>query len=475
MKPIRKQLCLFLTLLLALTLPGGPGASAANSSASPTPKPPPKPLGEISLYSEAAILMDGDTGQILVGRDIDKSMFPASITKILTALVALENGELSDTVVVSQVCVDAIPADTSRVVMDVGEEFTLEQLLYGLLLPSGNDAAYAIAEHVGGTYERFIEMLNEKAAALGAVNTHFTNPHGLPDPAHVTTARDMALILCAAIKDPVFLQISGTGQYVIPPTNKQPEERRINNTHRMIKPQPPNNFLYEDVIAGKTGYTVASGHTLVTAARRDGHTLVAVVLQSPDTADKFTDTTKLFDYGFDEFVPITVLGSDFPMQRVSVSLSDSSLWQAGVTAAGSLPLWVHKSVTLENMTLQFTLSPDIWDGDDTPVQVILSSTANDAMYPELGQLFGAVQLIENLSPAPSAENSEQPQEASAANADAAAPDEEDEDEGLSFWIVLRNILIGIVIAVALLFAVLLIMRAQNIRRYRRRRRRNRIR
>ena len=458
----------FLSFLLIFSLwTGGGSALAAASSPSPTPKPKPVPLGDLALYSEAVVLMDADSGQILVGRAVDKAMFPASTTKILTALVAIEKGTLSDTIVISQAAIDEMEEDASLVVMEPGEEFTLEQLLYGLLLASGNDAAYAIAEHVGGTYEKFIDMMNEKAAELGAVNTHFTTPHGYTDVNHVTTAQDLALIMRAALQNPVFVTISGTGQYAIPPTNKQPEERRLNNTHRILKPQQPNNFPYDGAFAGKTGYTAASGHTLVTAARRDDCTLIAVVMNSPDSADKYVDTIALFDYGFKEFLPLPVTGGDFPLHRVTVSLTDASLWQAGVTAAGTLRLRVHRSLTREALSLRFTLSPEVRDGDAVDVFVTLPDTAGTAMYTELGRLPGTVQLMEELSPAetPSADGDEAPEARTAA---AEEPLPEEPGGALSFWTLARNILLGAVAVVALLFIVLLLLRIQNIRRYRRR-------
>ena len=282
-----------LTLLVLLLLTG----QAAPAAAAPT---------DPAVKSETAVLINADTGQVLYKKDMDKRMYPASITKIMTGLLALEKGELNDTVKMSDAVIDDIEKDSANIALDYDEEITLEQALYAVAVASANDAANGIAETVGGTMDDFVRMMNEEAAGLGAVNTHFNNANGMPDDNHYTTARDMALITAKALKAPGFAEIFGTKRYTIPPTNKQPEARIINSSNRFLNGDMP----YEGMLLSKAGWTYEAQHTLVTAARRNGITLVAVVMKSSVSTDKWADTTALLDYGFNELLPVTLLETD---------------------------------------------------------------------------------------------------------------------------------------------------------------------
>ena len=176
---------------------------------------------------------------------------------------------------------------------------TMEQCLYALLLNSANECAYAIAEHVGGTYDQFVKMMNERVKALGCENTQFTNPHGLPDEEHYTTCYDMALIAAEAIKNDTFREITGTLRYDIPPTNKHPDEiTYLRNHHKMLFED--EEYYYENCIGGKTGYTVAARNTLVTYAEKDGMLLVCVVMRE-ETSEQYQDTLTLLKYCFSNF------------------------------------------------------------------------------------------------------------------------------------------------------------------------------
>ena len=254
------------------------------------------PPGEIELKSEAAVLMDGDTGQVLFEKEMHRRMYPASITKIMTALLALERGNLGDTITMSHDAVFSVGRDTSHIALDTGEELTLAQALYALALVSANDAANGIAEHIGGSMENFAAMMNSRAGEAGALDTHFTNAHGLFDENHYTTAYDMARITLAALKLPKFAEIFGALSYEIPPTNKQRETRYFSSANPMLT----GEHKYEGVIAGKTGYIDESGRTLMTAAERDGRTLIAVVMKAAGKNDACEDTAALLDYGFAE-------------------------------------------------------------------------------------------------------------------------------------------------------------------------------
>ena len=259
--------------------------------------------------SPSVILMEESTGTILYEKNSDEAHYPASITKIMTTLLALENGNLSDMVTFSD---DAINnTEGSGIARDYGEQMTLEQCLYGVMLESANECAYAVAEHVGGTVENFVDMMNAKAKELGCTNTHFANPHGLQDENHYTTAHDMALIAQAAYQNETFRIIIGTKMYTIPPTNKHAEETVLRNHHDMLCTYHNANrkYLYPYCVGGKTGYTATANSTLVTYAEKDGMTLICVVMntQSPN---QFIDTVNLFDYAFDNFQVLNVAEND---------------------------------------------------------------------------------------------------------------------------------------------------------------------
>lgn len=248
------------------------------------------------VIAGSAVVMDVDTGLVLYEKNSTETNYPASITKILTALVAIENASLSDTVTFSKEAVFSIERGSSSCAIDWGEELSLEDCLYGLLLESGNDAANGIAEHVGGTIADFVDMMNQKVSELGCVNSHFGNAHGLSQDDHYTCAYDMALISRAAIRNSQFAKITGTRRHVVEPTNKQEETRYWLNHHKFVNKEKQ----YDGCIGGKTGYTQKSKNTLVTFAKRGDMTLVCVVMN--DNADgQYTDTAKLLDYGFDNF------------------------------------------------------------------------------------------------------------------------------------------------------------------------------
>lgn len=293
----KKAACLILTIISAVCL-GKVDVKAADY----WPDAP-------ETLSPGVILMEESTGTILYEKNSDEAHYPASITKIMTTLLALENGNLSDMVTFSD---DAINnTEGSGIARDYGEQMTLEQCLYGVMLESANECAYAVAEHVGGTVENFVDMMNAKAKELGCTNTHFANPHGLQDENHYTTAHDMALIAQAAYQNETFRIIIGTKMYTIPPTNKHAEETVLRNHHDMLCTYHNANrkYLYPYCVGGKTGYTATANSTLVTYAEKDGMTLICVVMdtQSPN---QFIDTVNLFDYAFDNFQVLNVAEND---------------------------------------------------------------------------------------------------------------------------------------------------------------------
>ena len=254
--------------------------------------------GSLELVAEGAVLMDAASGSILYSKNPDTQFYPASITKVLTTLVALENGSLSDQILCNAETLYAIEQGSSQVGLEAGEIITLEDALYFVMLQSGNDAAAVVAEAIGGSIEGFVDMMNQKAKALGCTGSNFMNPHGLPDDNHYTTARDMALIMQAAVNNPDFCTIASATNFKVESTNLN-DSRGVWNHHKMIL--PASEYHYEGVCEGKTGYTTVALNTLVTSAERNGIKLIAVILHCQGAANTYYDTAKLFDYGFDNF------------------------------------------------------------------------------------------------------------------------------------------------------------------------------
>lgn len=259
----------------------------------------------ISVESGAAIVLEQETGTVLYEKNADESFYPASITKIMTALLAVENCSLDEEVTFSEEAVYKNEGDTSHISRDVNEVMTMEQCLYGMMLESANECAWAIGEHVAGDMDAFVKMMNDKATSLGCTHTNFKNPNGLPDDEHYVSARDMALIARAAYENPTFREICGTRSYNIGITNKHKEITPCNNSHAMISNHKTSEYLYDYALGGKTGFTDDAGNTLVTYAKKDGLTLVCVILNG-HAPSHYTDTIHLFDYCFANFATFKV-------------------------------------------------------------------------------------------------------------------------------------------------------------------------
>jgi len=265
------------------------GAALISKAADPASDP-----SAPQITAEAAIVADADTGYIYYNKNMHQKMYPASITKILTGLVAVENGHDSDIITINGNIGEGMPSDAARIYLEDGEVITQEEALYTMFLASANDSANALALHIGGTIEKFVNMMNERAKELGAVDSHFSNPSGLPDKNNVTSAYDMAIITKKALQEPALMKYFGAKSYTMPATNKR-EPIAFSTMHKMMK---NTIYKYEGTIAGKTGWETMSGHTLVTAAKRNGRTLICVVLKSSNGNTVYKDTRALLDYAF---------------------------------------------------------------------------------------------------------------------------------------------------------------------------------
>ena len=289
---------------------------------------------DVSIQADGGIVMDADTGTVLYGKNMDQQYYPASITKILTALIVLERCDLDEMVSFSHDDVYNVEAGSSSAGLDEGDGLTVRDCLYALMLASANESANALACHVSGSREEFAKLMNEKAASLGCTGSHFANPSGLNDENHYTTAHDMALIAREAIKNPEFLAINGTRSYKLAPTKRTPEGGYVANHHKMLNKN--ESVYYPGAFAGKTGYTSLAGNTLVTCAKKDGMTLIAVVLNGHQS--HYSDTKAMFDFAFRNFQSLKAV--DYETQYRSV---ENDMTIAGMTARDSISLELDKN------------------------------------------------------------------------------------------------------------------------------------
>ncbi len=292
--------------------------AATSSSESSWPESP-------EIEAGSAILIDADTGAILYEKNAHEKSYPASTTKILTGLLVIENCNMSDIVTFSKNAAESVAYDEASLGTRKGEQYTVEQALYGLLLHSANEIAYGLAEHVSGSVDGFVDIMNARAKEVGALNTNFANASGLHDDNHYTTPYDMAMIARECYNNTTFVNIDSTyTTYSIPPTNKLNSTRYFRHRHEMLKGR---KFYYEYCKGGKTGFTSDAGYTLVTFAEKDGMRLVCVCFNA-GIDSRFTDTRTLFDWGFENFDKMTASSSDISSIFSSNNIYNSRVYNS---------------------------------------------------------------------------------------------------------------------------------------------------
>lgn len=314
-----------------------------------------------SVQAQGAILMDADTGTVLWGQNIHNQYFPASITKVMTALLVIETCSLDETVTFSHNAVFNVESGSSNAGINEGDKLSVRDCLYALLLKSANESANALAEHVAGSTEAFADMMNVRAKELGCTNTHFANPSGLNNPEHYTSPYDMALIARAAFNNPVFEDIDSTTFYKLPPNSINKEGLTIYPGHKMMRKSTP--FYYPGIIGGKTGYTTLAGNTLITCAEKNGLRLITIILKG-STPQYWADTKNLLDFGFSNFVSLKAAEYEKTYSSITSDLTFSGL---SITRPEALILDPDSRIILPK-TANFSdakaeLSYDISSGD----------------------------------------------------------------------------------------------------------------
>lgn len=319
------------------------------------------PAGPV-VGAQAAILMEANTGTILYEKNIHEKLYPASTTKMMTCLLAMENCSLDEMVTFSNEAVFGIEPGSSNAGIDVGEQISLEECLYIILLYSANEVTAGVAEHVAGSIDAFVDRMNERAKELGCLNTHFNNSNGLPDEEHYTTAYDLALIAREFYKNETLRNISSTSFYTVYPTQTQPDQWDMQNHHKLCKNLA---YEYDGFIGGKTGFTTVARQTLVSGAEKNGMRLICVVLKE-ESPYQFTDTVSLFDYGFNNFTLFNVAENDstYTMENTDFFNTNSDIFGSSKQI---ISIDARDSIVLPN-TAEFT---------DTTSQLVYDNTTGD--------------------------------------------------------------------------------------------------
>lgn len=314
---------------------------------------------EPSIISEAAILIDNNTEKILYSKNEKQKMYPGSTTKIVTAIITLENCNLDEIVTVSYDAAMSIPEGYSSAYLQIGEQLTVEQLLQLLLIHSANDAANVLAEYVGGSVESFVSMMNTKVDEIGLSNTHFTNTYGMHDDNHYTTAQDLAIIMKYCMKNENFRKLAGSAYCVIPATNKF-GTRSYTSTNELIVPNSSNYYPY--LTAGKTGYTSQAGNCLVSCSYKNDLELICVILGGKivdGLSTRFSETKSLYEYGYNNYSIKTLLNADDIVTQIEVSNGTKNTKNLDLLASNSINVLLENTISEDELIFEMNLKEDI--------------------------------------------------------------------------------------------------------------------
>ena len=452
MKKLYMKRSFVLFLMIIILFPAFNINTVLASGTAPWPKCP-------SIKAKEAVVMDLATGTILVSKNENKKWYPASTTKIMTALLAIEHAKsLDETVEFTKEAIDAADRGSSSIGMTPGEKLTLRECLYGLMLASANEVANALAIHTAGSIDAFADMMNEKAAELGCTNTHFRNPSGLYEDDHYTPPADLAKIAREAIKTDAFREIASTRKHVIPETNLMKEKRPLSNTHQLFNPVQSPEYAYEYCYAGKTGYTGEAKFNLVSFAKKGAMDVVCVIMNAESKNVQYTNTKKLTDYAFKRFRMLQADKIPFNLNESGNSVYKHILENdpsAEFTVSGTATLAVPKKCDMNGVITKIT------ENELTSIKVGANCIGN-VEYQYGGECIGNAELIYTSSKAYSFEK---PQ--------AAAEVKVEENTGKKLnYVAVIMIVVAVLIILGLLWWLLVYIRPSQAarRRYKQRKR-----
>lgn len=312
----------------------------------------------VSVSAEAAILVEVSTGRIIYEKNSTKQMFPASTTKMMTAILVIENCDLQETVTVSENAVQNIPSGYVTCNLSAGEEISVNDLLYALMIPSANDAAFALAEHVAGSVDAFSDMMNAKAREIGCMNTHFVNPNGIHDSKHYSTAYDLYLIAKYCMQNETFRNIVTTTEYTLPATNKyEATDRTFKTTNDLLNTEKTN--YYKTAIGIKTGHTSMAGHCLVSESSRDNLDFISVILNGETDNKRFQDAVRLFDYGYDNYTLTKVKEKNQLIETIQIENATKETMDLDLIIDKEITVINNKSITIDQIIPEIKINENI--------------------------------------------------------------------------------------------------------------------
>ena len=322
---------------------------------------------DLTPYSTHCILIEASTGKVLYEKDAYSMTYPASTTKIMTAILALENCSLTDVATVSHNAIYSVPIGYSHAYLVEGEELTINQLLHILLIPSANDAAIVLAEHIAGSVQSFATMMNTKALEIGCRNTNFVNPNGIHNQNHYSTAYDLALIGRYAMKNEVFRKIVTKSTYTLPATNKYAtSDRFFKQTNSLVVPNSSDNvgnYYYKYATGIKTGYTEAAGDCVVASAQKDGIQYIVVILGGQRTENgldgRFIDCKNLFNYAFENYTTYKVNDANSFLKELKVSKANLFAPNLSIDVQDEITLVLEKDTNISSITPTINISSDL--------------------------------------------------------------------------------------------------------------------
>lgn len=313
---------------------------------------------ELSINAKASLIVEANSGKIIYEDNAQIQNYPASVTKILTAIITLESCKLDEMAVVTESAISNIPSGYVVAPLVIGEEMKIEDLLYALLLKSSNDAAYVLAEYVGGSVEGFSDMMNKKAQELGCKNSHFVNPNGIHNDNHYTTAYDMYLIAKYAMQNEEFVKIVSTYQYILPATNKYKNSDRVmKNTNNFVN---PNSNYYDETVKGvKTGTTIPAGNCLITDTIRDDFNVITVILGAETSDSKFSETKKMIDYMFNNYTHTEIHKQGDRIKNIDVERATDETKNLGVIISDDVKVMNNIETNVSEIEPEIILNDNI--------------------------------------------------------------------------------------------------------------------